>query len=122
MADAEELFTASAVMGEVHVRPVEYLVTAWPDGHECAEAAHWSLLVTYRGHGKWAVEQGWSHGDKLVLTRSGQWDLDKRGDPGYRFSLDEAIERARQHAATFTIAGHTAAEVMREHVKKRCPG
>jgi hypothetical protein len=107
----------------VHVHPVEYLVTVWPEGHDCHEASLWSLLVTYRGNGRWAVEQGWSHGTpKIVLTRSGQWDHDQRGDPGYRFTRDEALEMARRHAATLTIAGHTAADVMKAHIARECDG
>jgi hypothetical protein len=107
----------------VHVRPVEYLVSVWPEAHEaCPDAASTSLLVTYRGRGTWAVEEGWSHGDKIVLTCSGEWDLDRRGDPDYRFTLDEALELARQHAATLTIAGHAVTEILREHTGRGCPG
>ena len=109
-------------MDYVHVRPVEYLVTVWPQGHDCADAATWCLLVSYRGDGKWAIEQGWSHGDKIVLTRSGQWDLDKPGDPAYRYTREEALTIARQHAASIQIAGATAAQVMREHIDMGCPG
>jgi hypothetical protein len=112
----------SPVAGKVEVRPVHYLVTVWPDGHDCPEAALWCLLVTNRGHGRWAVEQGWSHGDKIVLTRSGEWKDDRRGDPGYRFSQQEALELARRHAAVLTIAGRTAAQVMRQHRETGCPG
>jgi hypothetical protein len=112
-----------AFPGEVHVRPVEYLVSVWPEAHEaCPDAASASVLVTYRGYGKWAVEQGWSHGDKIVLTRSGQWDLDRRGDPGYRFTLDEALELARRHAATLTIAGRAVTEIVRKHIETGCSG
>jgi hypothetical protein len=115
--------TTGGPVTEVHVRPVEYLVTVWPEGHDCHEASLWSLLVTYRGNGRWAVEQGWSHGSpKIVLTRSGKWDLDQRGDPHYRFTLEEALDQARQHAATVTIAGRTAAEAMREHLARGCDG
>jgi hypothetical protein len=115
--------SAPATPAEVHVRPVEYLVSVWPEAHEaCPNAASTSLLVTYRGYGTWAVEQGWSHGDKIVLTRSGEWDLDRRGDPDYRFTLDEARELARRHAAMLTIAGHTVTEILREHIERGCPG
>jgi hypothetical protein len=110
-------------VSEVHVRPVEYLVTVWPEGHDCSEASLWSLLVDYRGHGNWAVEQGWSHGSpKIVLTRSGEWDCDQRGDPGYRFTLDEALELARAHAPAIEIAGRTAAGAMAEDLARGCDG
>lgn len=108
---------------EVHVRPVDYLVTVWPEGHDCSEASLWALLVAYRGNGRWAVEQGWSHGDlKRVLTRSGEWDYDHRGDPGYRFTREEAIELARAHAPLIEINGHTATEVMAAHLARGCDG
>jgi hypothetical protein len=112
---------ARARTAEVHERPVEILVTVWPDGHDCPDAITCSLLVTNRGNGNWAVEQGWSHGDKIVLTRSGEWDLDRRGDPACRFTQEEALALARQHAASLTIAGHTAIELMQAHIKNGCP-
>ena len=110
-------------MTEVHVRPVEHLVTVWPEGHECSEASLWSLLVAYRGSGLWSVEQGWSHGSpKIVLTRAGEWDYDQRGDPAYRFTFDEALELARAHAPLIEIAGRTAAEAVAEHLARGCDG
>jgi hypothetical protein len=113
----------SPVTGGVQVRPVQYLVTVWPDGHDCPEAALWCLLVTCRGHGRWAVEQGLGYSDeKIVLTRSGQWKYDRPGDPGYRFSREEALGLARRHAAVLTIAGRTAVQVMRQHMETGCPG
>ena len=114
---------SAPIAGEVQVRPVHYLVTVWPDGHDCYEAGLWCLLVTNRGHGKWAVERGRSHSDdKSVLTRSGQWRYDRPGDPGYRFSREEALDLARKHAATLTIADRTAVQAMRQHMETGCPG
>jgi hypothetical protein len=108
---------------EVHVRAVEYLVNIWPEGHECTEVSHWSLLAAYRGNGLWAVEQGWSHGDlKIVLTRPGEWDYDHRGDPDYRFTRDEALELARAHAPLIEIHGRTAAQVVAGHLARGCHG
>lgn len=108
-------------MTEVHVRPVEYLVTAWPEGHECSEAVHLCVLVAYRGSGLRSVEQGRSHGSpKIVLTRSGEWDYDQRGDPGYRFTYDEAMELARAHAPLIEINGRTAAQFVAEHLAWGC--
>jgi hypothetical protein len=107
----------------VQVRPVEYLVNTWPEGHECSEVAHWSLLVAYRGHGLWAVEREWSHGSpKIVLTRSGEWDYDRRGDPEYRFTRDEALDLARAHAPLIEINGRTAAEFTAGHLARGCEG
>jgi hypothetical protein len=97
------------------------VVSAWPPDHECHEAALWSLRVAYRGGGRWAVEQGQGHGDKPVLTRSGQWAIDQRGDPEYRFTLGEALDAARVHAPAVTIADHTAAEALAVHLARGCP-
>jgi hypothetical protein len=58
--------------GSVHACPDQYTVSAWPPDHECHEAHLWSLLVAYRGGGRWAVELGQGHGGKPVLTRSGR--------------------------------------------------
>lgn len=84
----------------VNVTVTEYLVTIWPRGHDCGEAARWCLVVRDRGGGRWAVEQSRSHGfPKVVLSRSGQWVLDSPGgDPRCRFSLPEALDAARRHA------------------------
>ena len=110
-------------MSEVHVSPVQYKVTAWPEDHECHEASLWSLLVTYRGEGRWAVELGWSSGaPKIVLTRSGEWDIDQRGEDEYRFTLDEALEAAGRHAASLQIADRTVAEAMAGHLGRECDG
>jgi hypothetical protein len=107
----------------VHVRPVEYLVTVWPEGHECSAVSNLSLLVTYRGSGQWAVEREWSQGSpKIVLTRSGEWACDQRGDPGYRFTLGEALDLARAHAPLIEIGGHTAAQAAAECMARGCTG
>lgn len=105
----------------VRVRPVAYLITLWPDGHACPASGHWCLMVTDRGSGRWAVEQGWSHGCKTVLTRAGQWAPDRRGDPNCRFTLDEALTLARRHASPLEAFGRHAARVIAEHTAKGCP-
>jgi hypothetical protein len=59
---------------------------------------------------------------RAIITRSGEWDYDQRGDPDYRFTLDEARELARAHAPLIEIHGHTAAEVMAGHLARECDG
>lgn len=83
----------SGTPGEVTVRTVEYLVTIWP---RVPRGGPVVLVVADRGNGRWAVEQTRDHGfPKVVLTRSGQWTTDRRGDPACRFSLGEALDAAR---------------------------
>jgi hypothetical protein len=114
----------SGAPGGVTVRTVEYVVTTWPSGHDCREADLWCLVVADRGNGRWAVEQTRDHGfPKVVLTRSGQWDTDRRDDPRYRFSLAEALDAARRLAATVSADGRaTAEQAVRAHMATACPG
>jgi hypothetical protein len=114
----------SGAAGEVTVRTVEYVVTTWPPGHDCREADRWCLVVADRGNGRWAVEQTRDHGfPKVVLTRSGQWEMDRPGDPRYRFSLAEALDAARRFAAAVSIDGRaTAEQAVRAHMATACPG
>lgn len=115
---------ASGAAEQVTVRTVEYVVTAWPPGHDCHMADRWCLVVADRGNGRWAVEQTRDHGfPKVVLSRSGRWEMDRRGDPRLRFSLGEALDAARRLAATVSIDGATTAgQAMRAHMATACPG
>jgi hypothetical protein len=106
---------------QVHVRAVAHLVTIWPEDHVCADSSLWCLLVTCRGPGQWAVERGWSSGRKAVLTRSGRWAGDEPGDPAARFTLDEALALAAQHAPLVTVRGVTATQQLRAHARHGCP-
>lgn len=112
------------VPGEVTVRTVEYVVTTWPPGHDCREADRWCLVVADRGNGRWAVEQSRGHGfPKIVLARSGRWEMDRPGDPRLLFSLAEALDTARRLAAAVCIDGTaTAEQAMRAHMTTACPG
>jgi hypothetical protein len=104
------------------VRPAAYLVSVWPDGHECGDAATWCLMVTYRGHGQWAVERGWNEGrGKIVLGADGRWHTDAPGHPGLRFSRDDALALARRHAPAMMTGGMTAADALRLHYQHGCP-
>ena len=108
----------------VTVRTAEYVVTTWPPGHDCREADRWCLVVADRGNGRWAAGQTRGHGfPKVVLTRSGQWETDRPGDPRCRFSLAEALDAARRFAAAVSIDGRaTAEQAMRAHMATACPG
>lgn len=106
----------------VRRQPVTYLVTVWPEGHECGDMMLFSLLVQYRGDGRWAVEQGWSSGSpKPVLGTDGNWHMDERGNPELRFTLDDALRLAEAHAPRITVRGVTAAQVLARHEEHGCP-
>lgn len=107
---------------QVRRQPVSYLVTLWPEGHECHDVTLFSLLVRYRGDGKWSVEQGWTSGDmKPVLGADGRWHVDERGNPRLRFPLDEALQLAEEHAADVTINGITTPQALARHQERGCP-
>lgn len=100
-------------------RPVAYLVTIWPEGHECSDATMFSLLVRYHGNGQWAVEGGWTSGDrKMVLGVDGDWHLD---NPGLRFPLEDALRLAEAHAPRIAVCGITAAQALAWHQEHSCP-
>lgn len=106
----------------VRTQPVTYLVTIWPEGHECTEVTLFSLLVQYRGNGQWAVEQGWTTGDrKLVLGSDGRWHTDDPNNPLLRFPLEDALHLAGTHAEQVTLHGVTAAEALAQHQEHGCP-
>lgn len=122
---AEELDAAGREpVDGVYVRPTEYQVSVFPDEmHDSgdmlisSEAHTWSLTVAYRGCGKWAVTNG--PGARQVLGTDGEWDWEpipsSREDDWlatHRFSLDEALRLAREHAPKVTINGYTALDIL----------
>ena len=105
---------------DVRVAPAEYVVTIWPEGHDCVESSQWCLVVRERRHGQWSVEQGRATGPRLVLGRDGHWVLDRPGDTALRFPLAEALQAAKQRAASFTSCGRTPADVLKDHADRGC--
>ena len=100
-----------------------YVVTVWPEGHECHDVILFSLLVRYRGRGQWAVEEGWSTGDhKPVLGSDGKWHIDERGNPRLRFPIEEALRMAEEHAPSVTINGTTAVQALARCRERGCAG
>jgi hypothetical protein len=110
--------------GGVRRYAVQFVVTAWPVDHDdCHDAGVFCLTVTSRGGGRWPVGQSRGHSSpEIVLTRDGKWEADQRGDPRFRFgSYAEALTAARRHAATMTVGGHVAADVIARHLAGHCP-
>jgi hypothetical protein len=106
---------------EVRVVATSYLVTAWPeDMADNIDAYMWSVSVTDRGHGKWAVIRGGDGGP--CLGTDDEWDYEpspsNREDDwlaAHRFDLDEALLLARDHAPRIRINGMTALECIERH-------
>lgn len=106
----------------VSVRPIAYIVSLWPDGHDCEDVAGFCLKVAYRAPGEWASEQGWAKGShKPVMDVGGHWHFGRPGHPGLRFTRDAALALARRHAPAVTVRGVTAAEAFRIHDQRGCP-
>jgi hypothetical protein len=108
----------------VRAYPVQFTVTAWPEGHDdCHDAMVFCLKVCDRGGGRWLV--GMSRGPvspEIVLTRDGRWEIDRPENPRFRFgSYDEAAKAASRHARTVTFGGHRAADVIARHLAGHCP-
>jgi len=104
---------------EVHVRPVVYEVTVWPeaaydDPAAAMNASEWCVRVEqtpgFDGI-RWAIR--WAG---RCLSRSGRWDLEpipsSRTDHWKRqhryASLEDAIERAKRQAPEVAMNGYTA--------------
>jgi hypothetical protein len=103
---------------EVQVLPAEYWVSILP--RDDINASTWSCQVAYRGRDRWAVVH---YGQ--CLSRDGKWDYERipseREDEWlaeHRFSLDEAIERAKQVAPHLRTNGLTAVDVL-ERIRER---
>jgi hypothetical protein len=112
---------------EVHVRPVAYEVSVWPedafdDPGRAMNAAVYCVTVArvpgFEGI-RWAVYRGGA-GSGVCLSRSGRWDREpipsSRTEHWLRqhryASLEDAIERAKKAAPEVEINGRTARELV----------
>lgn len=101
-----------------------FRVTCWPrdlreDPESAADADTWSVIVQYRGGGKWSVDRS-----GFCLNRSGGWDVSlsasDRDDEWlneHRFARDGAILRAGQATLTITVNGLTTMEAIARYRK-----
>jgi hypothetical protein len=106
-------------MPKVYIRTTTYEVSVWSDGARdqvstAMNARTWALTVEDRGRGLWAVMRG-----PYCLDADGA--LDREPQPSsreddwlaaHRFTLDEALALAREHAPKVTVNGMTALEVL----------
>jgi hypothetical protein len=99
---------------EVHVRPTAFMISVWPEGGETVNTGSFSIMVEFRGHGRWAVLHG-----GMCLETDGKWDFERspsnRDDEWlatHRFTFDEALALAREHAPKISLMGKTALEVL----------
>jgi hypothetical protein len=106
-------------MSEPEVLVESYRVTAWPqdlrEGLDSAsDASTWSCTVTYRGAGRWGVDNG-----PFCLNRRGEWDMsvspsDREDDwlDSHRFTQDEALKAAKTATFAITVNGLTTMEAI----------
>ena len=95
-------------MTGVRVEPITYEVTLLPKDYR--EGYLWTITVEYRGRDLWAVKR---NGE--CLGRDGTWDWEMRPSsreydpdwlPSHRFSLEEALDLAKEWAPKVKIYSH----------------
>jgi hypothetical protein len=120
----------AAMMAGVSVRPVSYKVTIWPDDVHCMDQAIWCVTVRDDGFGNWSVRRGDLSASDPVLGRDWLWHHENKPSERttqeisqYRFTHDNAMERAREVAARVEVQGMSAPEAVARHAAKgRCIG
>lgn len=97
-------------------RVTRYNVSALPEGFS-VDSHCWDVTVEYRGHGKWAVLQG-----SCCLGDDGEWSWEplpsSREDDWlehHRFTEEEALRLAGEHAWDVCINGLTPVDLIRLH-------
>lgn len=103
----------------VHCAPTEYTVSALPEDHRARR--HYTLYVTYRGLGLWAVRNG-----KDCLDHDGRWVYEmvtvasSAVDEGnewiktHRYPLHTALTKAAEAALTMEIMGRHVQDILKE--------
>ena len=126
MIPADEKFT----LQDVSVRPVAYKVTVWPESVHCMDQAMWCVSVQDEGFGNWSVRRGCASWDAPALGRDWLWHYENQSSSRtreeiteHRFTLEDALERAREVAPRVSMQGMTATEAIARHqAKGRCIG
>jgi hypothetical protein len=106
-------------MTGIDVMATQYRISAIPPEYleqPDSDAWHWCLYVEYRGAGRWCVTRG----GRQCLSRNWAWDWEPSNssreeswNAEHRFSLEEALERAKRAAPGVTLSGLTAMDVLR---------
>lgn len=98
---------------QIHVQATEYTYSVFPDGHPLRR--HYTVYVSYRGDGRWAVTDGF-----MCLHRDGVgWDFEPSGSnrenqwlTDHRFTLLEAARHAMRIAPLLECNGRTATQAL----------
>ena len=108
---------------KVRTEPSAYVVTIFPEGHECLDAERFSIAVRRRSRNKWSVYRGQGHlsGPQECMTARGQWAVDE-GRRDQLFSLDGALRLAQIWAPQVEFGGWVAAEFVPYHLAQGCRG
>jgi hypothetical protein len=103
---------------EPTVQATQYVVSCLPEGED---RHHFSLNISYRGNGQWAVID-----TPYCLSSNGTWDFEhtpsERTDEWiatHRFDFDAAQELAKQHARLMHVNGFTVADAFRMQAKRK---
>lgn len=124
------------------MRPVAYVVTIWPESVSCMDSALWCVSVCDESYGNWSVRRGRVAGDRPpsgsaspALGRDGKWHYGNQPSERtreeieqHRFTLEEALELARDMAPRVELNGIIATVAVARHEARRlglkggCPG
>jgi hypothetical protein len=109
-------------MSEPRVTVSAYEVSIWPEDCTGMDAAMYCCSVVYSGYGNWSVRRGSASTGAPCLGADGQWhherlpsERTKKELAEHRFSLEAALDLARQQAPQVTIKGLSAEEALARH-------
>lgn len=103
-------------MTEPIVHPAAYWVNVLPE--DFPDSYHWTIKLEYRGRGLWAIIHSMQ-----VYGHDGTWDWEPSPSTreeidgwleNYRWTLEEAIDVAKQLAPTVKVMGRTAEQWRQE--------
>ncbi len=103
-------------MSEIYEHVTQYSVSALPEKLS-VDSYIWGLHVTYRGEGRWSVDHM-----AMCLNENNEWEYERTNSERtdewratHRFSLEEALERARHMAPKMVINGYTTDYLLRKY-------
>jgi hypothetical protein len=112
---------------EPHVQVTRYRVSLLTEEDDESWTA-WSLYVEWAGRDRWAITRG-NMSPRQVLDADDEWAWEVSDDrmddtwlATHRFTMDDAIERAKRKLPFVKINGMTAADVRDKRWPKGRPG